>query len=269
MQELIELLTRHGLLLVFANVFLTQAGLPLPAVPVLVLGGALAAQGEFGYGALLLTALAAALAGDIPWFYAGRRYGHRVLRTLCRVAIEPDSCVKQTESTFERWGAPSLLVAKYIPGFATVAPPLAGAMHLGFASFLVFSAIGALLWIGLPVVLGALFHDEVEHAIAWLSELGGGALVLVGALAAAYVTVKAVQRWLFLRMLRSARIGVDDLRERLRLDEPPVLVDVRSRAMRRIDPRRIPGAIAVDDVADVAAALSGISPEHDIVIYCS
>lgn len=268
MHELIELLTRHGLLLVFWNVFLTQAGLPLPAVPVLVLGGALAAQGEFGYGALVLTALAGALAGDIPWFYAGRRHGHRVLRTLCRVAIEPDSCVKQTESIFGRWGAPSLLVAKFIPGFATVAPPLAGAMRLAFTPFLAFSAVGALLWIALPVALGALFHDEVERALAWLSELGSGALMLIGALAAAYVTVKAVQRWLFLRMLRTARIGVDGLQEMLQLDEPPVVVDVRSDAMRRIDPRRIPGAVAVD-LGDVSAALPGIPPDRDIVIYCS
>ena len=136
MFELTELLARHGLLLVFVNVLLTQAGIPLPAVPILVVAGALAAQGEFTYTALLLTAISAALLGDIPWYYAGRRYGHRVLRTLCRIAIEPDSCVKQTESIFERWGAPALLVAKYIPGFASVAPPLAGAMQLGFRPFL-------------------------------------------------------------------------------------------------------------------------------------
>ena len=145
MQDLNQLLAQHGLILVFANVLLTQAGIPLPAVPVLVVAGALAAQGEFSYTALLLTAVAAALLGDIPWFFAGRRYGHRVLRTLCRIAIEPDSCVKQTESIFERWGAPALLVAKYTPGFATVAPPLAGAMRLGFLSFLLFSTAGALL----------------------------------------------------------------------------------------------------------------------------
>lgn len=268
MHELIDLLTRHGLLLVFANVFLTQAGLPLPAVPVLVLGGALAAQGEFGYGALVLTALAAALAGDIPWFYAGRRYGHRVLRTLCRIAIEPDSCVQQTESTFSRWGAPSLLVAKYVPGFATVAPPLAGAMRLAFASFLAFSTVGALLWIALPVALGALFHDEVERALAWLSELGSGALMLIGALVAAYAAVKAVQRWLFLRMLRTARIDAGELGALLALEQPPVVVDVRSDAMRRIDPRRIPGAVAVD-IGNVAAALPGIPPDRDVIVYCS
>ncbi len=268
MHEMTELLAQHGLLLVFANVLLTQAGIPVPAVPMLVVAGALAAQGEFGYAALLLTALAATLAGDIPWYFAGRRYGHRVLRTLCRISIEPDSCVRQTESIFERWGAPSLIVAKYIPGFSTVAPPLAGAMQLGLPSFLLFSTLGALLWIAVPVALGAVFHTEVEWALGRLTELGSGALLMLGAVIAAYVALKAVQRYLFLRMLRAARMTVQELQELLRGEIPPVVVDVRSDAVRRLDPRRIPGAVAVN-MADVAAALPDIPPDRDVVVYCS
>ncbi len=268
MQNLIELLAQHGLLVVFANVLLTQAGLPLPAVPVLVIGGAFAAQGEFGYAALVFTATLAALLGDTPWYFAGRRYGHRVLRTLCRVAIEPDSCVKQTESIFERWGAPSLLVAKYIPGFATVAPPLAGAMRLPLLPFLLFSTAGALLWVVLPVALGALFRDEVGRALERLSDLGGGALLLLAALLAGYAAIKLTQRWLFLRMLRSVRVGVPELVTMLGGGAPPVVVDVRSDAVRRLDPRRIPGAVAIN-IEDVASALPGIPPDRDVVVYCS
>lgn len=268
MQEIVTLLAEHGLLLVFANVLLTQAGLPLPAVPVLVVAGAFAAQGEFGFGALLLTALLAALGGDIPWYFAGRRYGHGVLRTLCRVAIEPDSCVKQTESIFERWGAPSLLVAKYVPGFATVAPPLAGAMRLGILPFILFSTAGALLWIALPVALGALFHAEVERALSWLADMGSGALMLLGAAAAIYGGIKIMQRYLFLNMLRSVRVSVEELRDMLDSDQPPVVVDVRSAAVRRLDGRRIPGAIAVD-LDDAATALPDIPHDRDVVVYCS
>src|SRR3990172_1263544 len=110
------LLAQHGLALVFANVFLTQAGVPLPAIPMLVVAGAFIQEGQMSAAGVLTVTVAASLLGDTLWFAAGRRHGHRVLRTLCRVAIEPDSCVKQTESIFERWGAPSLLVAKYIPG---------------------------------------------------------------------------------------------------------------------------------------------------------
>lgn len=268
MEEITGLLAQHGLLIVFANVLLTQAGIPVPAVPMLVVAGALAAQGEFAYTAVLLTALVATLAGDIPWYFAGKRYGHRVLRTLCRISIEPDSCVKQTESIFERWGAPSLIVAKYIPGFATVAPPLAGAMRLGLPSFLMFSTLGAVLWIALPVALGAAFHTEVEWALERLTELGSGALLTLGALLVLYAGIKAVQRYTFLRMLRAARITVQELRELLRGEIPPVVVDVRSDAVRRLDPRRIPGAVAVD-MADVAAALPDILPDRDVVVYCS
>lgn len=268
MHELTGLLAQHGLLLVFANVLLTQAGVPVPAVPILVVAGALAAQGEFGYTALLLVAMAAALLGDIPWYFAGRRYGHRVLRTLCRIAIEPDSCVKQTENIFDRWGASSLLVSKYIPGFATVAPPLAGAMRLGLWPFLLFSAAGALLWAAAPVVIGAVFHAEVEWALEWFSELGSGALLVLGTVAAAYVAMKGVQRYLFLRMLRAARVTVAELRELLQGQEPPVVIDVRSAAVRGIDPRRIPGAIAVN-LEDAAAALPGLPPDRDVVVYCS
>lgn len=268
MQDLNHLLTQHGLLLVFANVLLTQAGIPLPAVPVLVVAGALAAQGEFGYTALLLTAIAAALLGDVPWFFAGRRYGHRVLRTLCRIAIEPDSCVKQTESIFDRWGAPALLVAKYIPGFATVAPPLAGAMRLGFPSFLLFSAIGALLWAILPVALGAVFHAEIEWALDRLADLGSGALLLIGTAVLLYAGLKFVERYLFLRMLRTARITVIELQEMMQGEMPPVVVDVRSAAVRRLDPRHIPGAVPVN-LDEAAAALREIPPDRDVVVYCS
>ena len=268
MHELMELLTRHGLLLVFVNVLLTQAGLPVPAIPMLVVAGALAAQGEFGYAALLLTALGAALAGDIPWYFAGRRYGHRILRALCRVAIEPDSCVKQTETIFERWGAPSLIVAKYVPGFATVAPPLAGAMQLSFRAFLLFSTLGALLWVAVPVMLGAVFSVEVERALQWLSELGSGALMLMGALIIVYAGIKLTQRYLFLRMLRAARMTVTELRELLQGALPPVVIDVRSAAVRKLDPRRIPGAIGVN-LDDAAIALQWVLPDRDVVVYCS
>lgn len=268
MQDLNHLLTQHGLLLVFVNVLLTQAGIPLPAVPVLVVAGALAAQGDFTFTALLVTAVGAALLGDIPWYFAGRRYGHRVLRTLCRIAIEPDSCVKQTESIFERWGAPSLLVAKYVPGFATVAPPLAGAMRLGFRPFLLFSALGALLWAAAPVLVGAVFRAEVEWALERISDLGGRALLLIVAVIAVYAGIKAAERYFFLRMLRTVRVSVAELREMIQGATPPVIVDVRSATVRRLDPRHIPGSLPVS-LEDAAAALPDIPPDRDVVVYCS
>src|SRR4051812_14325917 len=120
MEALRQLLAQHGLTLVFLNVLAAQIGLPIPALPMLIVAGALLAEGTMHVLPLALTVIVASLLGDFPWYLAGRRYGYRILRTLCRISIEPDSCVKQTENIFSRWGAPSLLVAKYVPGFSTV-----------------------------------------------------------------------------------------------------------------------------------------------------
>ena len=268
MEELTGLLTRHGLVFVFSNVLVTQAGVPVPAIPILIVAGAFVAQGQIEPVALILVTVAASLIGDTLWYFAGRRYGYRVLRTLCRVSIEPDTCVKQTENIFERWGAPSLMLAKYVPGFSTVAPPLAGAMRVGLAAFLAYSAIAAVLWAGLPVALGAIFHAEVERALAWLEGLGTGAVMVIVGAVVLYIGVKAVQRYLLIRFLRMVRISVDELRALLRQEAKPVVLDVRSAAARRLDPRRIPGTIAVN-IETPQLALVAVPPDRDVVVYCS
>jgi len=268
MDEMTGLLAQHGLVLVFANVLLTQTGVPLPAVPLLIVAGAFVAQGQIALFPLILVSVAASLIGDALWYVAGRLYGYRILRTLCRVSIEPDSCVKQTETVFERWGAPSLMIAKYVPGFSTIAPPLAGTMRVGFPSFLGYSAVAALLWAGLPIALGAIFSTEVERALKWLEGMGTGAAVVIATVVALYVGVKLAQRYLLIRFLRMARINVEELRKLLGQVEKPVVLDVRSATARKLYPRRIPGAIWVDIVAP-QAALIAVPPDRDVVVYCS
>lgn len=268
MEEMTALLARHGLMLVFVNVLLTQSGVPVPSMPMLIVAGAFVAQGQMSLAALAFATVAASLIGDTMWYLAGRRYGYRILRTLCRVAIEPDSCVKQTENIFERWGAPSLMIAKYIPGFSTVAPPLAGTMQLGFPPFLAYSAIGALLWAGLPIVLGIVFSTQVELALAWLEGMGTGALAVIAAVVVFYVLAKTFERFLLIRFLRMVRIGVPELRGLLNEGSKPLVLDVRSRTARKLDPRRIPGAVAVDiDTPELAVV--AVPPDRDVVVYCS
>ena len=268
MEEMTGLLAQHGLVLVFVNVLLTQSGVPVPSVPILVVAGAFVTQGQIALAPLVLVSVMASLIGDTLWYAAGRRYGYRILRTLCRVAIEPDSCVKQTENIFERWGAPSLMLAKYVPGFSTIAPPLAGTMRVGLPSFLGYSAVAALLWAGLPIALGAIFHAEVERALAWLESMGSGAAVVIALIVLAYVAVKTVQRYLMIRFLRMVRIGAKELRELMERDTKPVILDVRSAMARKLDPRRIPGAIWVD-IAAPQVALVSVPPDRDVVVYCS
>lgn len=268
MEEMSGLLAQHGLLLVFANVLLTQLGVPLPAVPVLAVAGAFVAEGRIALAPLILATVVASLVGDTLWYFAGRRHGYRVLRTLCRLAIEPDSCVKQTETIFERWGAPSLMLAKYIPGFSTVAPPLSGAMRVGLPAFLAYSVVAAVLWAGLPIALGAAFHAEVERALEWIASMGAGALAVLVAVVVSYAGIKMLQRYMLIRFLRMVRISVDELRDRLGQDAKPVVLDVRSATARNLDPRRVPGAIWVD-IAAPLAALATVLPDQDVVVYCS
>jgi membrane protein DedA with SNARE-associated domain len=268
MEEMTGLLVQHGLALVFANVLLTQGGAPVPATPMLVLAGALVARGDLAFGPVLGVAVAATLLGNIPWYLAGRRYGYPILRTLCRISLEPDSCVRRTEGIFGRWGALSLIVGKYIPGFATIAPPLAGAMKLGFPRFLAYTAISALLWAIVPVLAGLVFHAEIEWLLASLEGMGVGALILSASVVAFYVAVKSIERYLLIRFLRMARISADELRDLMRQDSKPVVLDVRSATARKLDPRRIPGAIPVD-IAAPQASLVAVPPDRDVIVYCS
>ena len=268
MDALTGLLAQHGLALVFANVLVAQLGLPIPALPMLVVAGALVADGTLALPSLIAAVVIASLMGDTPWYLAGRRYGYRILRTLCRISIEPDTCVKQTESIFRRWGAPSLIVAKYIPGFSTVAPPLAGTMRVGVGRFIAYSAAAALLWAALPVAGGFFFRTEVEWLLGTLEAMGAGAASVVAALVVAYVAVKTIQRWMLIRFLRMVRISVDDLRVMIDEGQEPVIFDVRSALAREAEPRRIPGAIAVE-LDEVERMLGHVPPGREVIVYCS
>ena len=268
MDALTQLLAQHGLAIVFANVVLAQLGLPLPAVPMLIVAGALVADGTINTAALAVVVVTASLFGDIPWYFAGRRYGYPVLRTLCRISIEPDSCVKQTERIFTRWGPPSLVVAKYIPGFSTVAPPLAGTMRVAFPRFLFYSALAALLWGAVPVLGGFFFRAEVEWLLLRLEDMGTGAAIALLLLVAAYVGIKSAERYALIRFLRLVRVGPGELREMIDRGDEPVILDVRSPAARSFEPRLIPGAI-VADLDAVEGVLVHVPPDRDVVVYCS
>src|SRR6266404_454584 len=165
MTYLFHLIEQYGLILVFANVLLTQLGAPLPSYPTLVITGAMLNRGDYSAPALLLTAVSASLIADLTWFTTGRRYGRKVMSTLCRISLSPDSCVRQTENHFARWGGLTLALGKFIPGLATIAPPLAGAMRIPWRSFLLLNGAGTALWAAAPIALGMLFHAQIERLV--------------------------------------------------------------------------------------------------------
>src|SRR5258706_5272539 len=201
-----RLVAEYGLALVCANVLLEQLGLPIPAVPTLVVAGGLAAEGELSPLAVFGVAFVACMIGDAVWYLAGRRYGRRVMKFLCRVSLSPDSCVRQTEFRFERWGRLALVLSKFIPGLSTIAPPLAGAMRLGWPSFLLLNSLGVVIWAGVAIGAGMAFHAQINEFIVRLEGLGTLAAEAVGALLGGYIALKWWEPRRLYTALRIARL---------------------------------------------------------------
>ena len=265
---MVDLLAQYGLALVFANVLLQQFGVPLPSVPTIIVAGALAADGRLSAPGVFAVAFVASMIGDTAWFLAGRRYGRRVMSMLCRISLSPDSCVRQTENHFDRWGGWTLVLGKFIPGLSTIAPPLAGAMHTRWPSFLLFNGGGVAMWVALPVAAGMLFHTQIDRLLAGMENLGTLALGLLLALLAAYMAFKWWERRRFYKTLRIARITARELRHLIDSGKKPAILDVRSRADRAVDGRVIPGALAFE-VDRIEELLERLPPDQDVIFYCT
>jgi membrane protein DedA with SNARE-associated domain/rhodanese-related sulfurtransferase len=258
----------YGLIAILAVVLVQQLGAPIPAWPVLMLAGAHAAIDPLYGASSVALATLASIAGSLPWFWAGGRYGHRVLRLTCRVSLSPAACVRQTETLFERYGPRALLAAKFVPGLAHVAPPIAGAFRLRITSFLLYFAAGSALGALVPLLLGLAFHGQIDSLIEWLSAVAGRALAVAVILVALYAAYRWLVRRQYLRTLRAARIGVAELKEMIGRGEAPIVLDVRSRTHRKLDARMIPGALPAD-VEDLDAVLARIAAAPHVVVYCA
>ena len=268
LNETSQFLIRHGLPLVFAAVFVEQMGLPIPALPLLLAAGALSAAGKFSFALGIAATVIACLIPDVFWFYLGRYRGNQVLNFLCRISLEPDSCVRRTQNVFTRYGMRGVVVAKFLPGMSTVAPPLAGMTGVPVGQFLFFDGLGALFDGSSLLYLGYLFSNQIEQIAAAISHVGGGALSLMVGLAVLYVTYKFWQRRRLLRELRMARITVAELRQKLEAGENPVILDLRSRAELERDPSIIQGAIhlVLDEIEE---RRHEFPHDRDIIVYCS
>jgi membrane protein DedA with SNARE-associated domain/rhodanese-related sulfurtransferase len=247
---------------------LNQIGLPVPVVPTLILAGTLAAKGDLPLLELFTIAIASCLIADSAWYWVGEKYGIRVLKTLCRISLEPDSCVNQTQGQFDRWGVNSLIVAKFVPGWSTIAPPLAGALRIGWLRFLVLSTLTAILWVGSGLLGGMVFKSQIEKLLIRLDRYGGMAVVGALVLFAGYIGYKWWERRRFYKMLRMARISVGELNELIQSGTQPLIIDVRSGTARELEPHRIPGAVAIS-LGDVDAHLKDLPRDRDIILYCT
>jgi membrane protein DedA with SNARE-associated domain/rhodanese-related sulfurtransferase len=267
MPNLVELLELYGILIVFAVVLIEQGGLPIPAFPILVVSGALAVTGAISWVACIAVAMAACLIADVFWFKAGRFYGTRILRLLCKISLSPDSCVSQTEDKFARFGPKSLIVSKFIPGFNIVASPMSGALGVSTGRFIGFSMAGSLLWSGTGVALGAYFHRSVDRLLMAMSTMGTMALLVVLALLGLFVLFKYVERRRFLHSMEIERISMAEFASLIEQGQQPIIIDARSLTAQQLD-AAIPGALpfAADDPQ---AFMAGLDKDRHIIVYCS
>src|SRR6202008_4625456 len=268
MHSTFEFLFKHGYVVLLAWVFAEQPALPIPSLPVVLAAGALAGTGHLSFWASLFFVAIAALSADSFWYALGRIKGIRILQFLCKISLEPDSCVRRTEGIFSKQGARSLLVAKFIPGLGTVAAPLAGIFHMRWLRFLLFDAFGSLLWAGSFLGLGYAFSGEIEHVAEHLASMGGWLLVLLGGVFAAYIAYKYVARRRFLRELRISRITVEELKEKIDSGEDLVIVDLRHSLDFEADPETIPGAFRMD-AKELEEKNDQLPRDSDVILYCT
>ncbi len=266
--EGLEFLVRHGYVVVFAVVLGEQLGLPLLGAPVLMAAGALAAAGRFSFPVALVLSIGACLVADFAWYQLGRRRGASVLTLLCKISLEPDSCVRRTEDVFVRHGARVLLVAKFVPGLNAVSPPLSGVSGMPLSRFLRYDTGGAFIWSALYMGVGYLFSAQLGMVAEALGRLGHGAAVVVGLALAAYIGGKYVQRRRFLRRLRMARMTPEELMTRMTAREPLLVVDLRSDVHIAGEGDRIPGALHVHP-DELERLHREIARDREIVLYCS
>jgi membrane protein DedA with SNARE-associated domain/rhodanese-related sulfurtransferase len=268
MNELSQFVVRHGYTLVFAWVFIEQAGLPVPSAPLLLAAGALAGTREMNLWIAITFATLAAVASDFIWFELGRRKGVRVLQLLCRISLEPDSCVRRTQVRFGKSGARVLLIAKFIPGLNAMAPPLSGIIRMDWRRFVLFDALGALIWSAAFMITGYVFSGELERIAARMAYLGEWLVVLVLAAFAGYVGWKYYNRRRFLRKLRIARITPEELKGKIDSGEDVIIVDLRHALDFEAQPETIPGALHMD-AAELEEAHDVIPRDREIVLFCA
>lgn len=263
-----HILLVYGYLLLFVWVLVEQVGVPLPATPALLAAGALSAEHQLSFAVALAAGVTACLISDTCWFFVGRRYGRRVLNVLCRLSLEPTTCVKRTQLSFGRRRHATLLLGKFVPGLASLTSPIAGQNGMAYAEFLLFDCMGAAIWVGTLLAAGRIFGDALKHnphLLAWVARFSG-ALLLAAILAV--LAGRMYRRRMILRQLVRSRLEPEELRNQLDAGEEVYIVDLRHPLEQLTDPFTLPGALrfAPDELASRAHE---IPRDRDIILYCT
>jgi membrane protein DedA with SNARE-associated domain/rhodanese-related sulfurtransferase len=263
-----HVLLMYGYLLLFAWILVEQVGIPLPATPILIAAGALSAEHKISFPFALLVGVVASVTADSSWFLIGRRYGHHVLRILCRLSLEPTLCVRKTQDSFGRRRAVTLMIAKFVPGLATLAPPVAGQNGMAFGRFLFFDGIGATLWVGALLSVGRLFGDALKRDPSLLNWVGRFSALLLFLGILVFFVARLLRRQRFIKALVKARLEPEELKRQLDAGEPVFIVDLRHPLELLPDPFVLPGALHFSPDA-LTARIHEIPRDRDIVLYCT
>jgi membrane protein DedA with SNARE-associated domain/rhodanese-related sulfurtransferase len=265
MNETAEFVIRHGYAVLFYWILAEQAALPIPSFPLLMVCGALARTGHLRAEPVVFLGVLACLIADSAWFQLGRSRGTRILGFLCRIALEPDSCVRQTENGFVRYGVRFLVVSKFVPGMNALAAPLAGSARVGWGQFLLFDAMGAAVYISSWGTVGYLFGDQLEAIGLVVGRAGFRLFLTIVAISGGWIAWKYFQRRRLFNKLAMARIKVTELQRMLHAGEDVVVIDVRG--MANAD-GPIPGAIRIP-LSELAARHDEVPRDRDVVLFCS
>lgn len=252
----------YGLWVVFACVLMDQGGLPTPAYPPIILAASVAVENGWALAEILLVATIAAVLADLFWYMCGRRYGATMLRLMCKISLSPDSCVGTTRRVYGRWGASSLVVAKFVPGLAAISTTLAGESRIHLGRFVIYDCIGAALWASGAIALGVVFRDAVGAALATLDRFGGYALLLFALVLVLFIAFKWRNRRQFLAQIQMPRLSPEELELLMRQKSDLTILDMRS-AYQRTHVGWIPGSIHVVDIEVLQPRVSS-----QVVVYC-
>jgi membrane protein DedA with SNARE-associated domain/rhodanese-related sulfurtransferase len=268
MTEMLQFVVLHGYAMVFAWVFVEQAGLPVPSAPLLLAAGALSGMHQMNLGVVLALGALGCMASDSMWYEIGRLRGVRVLQFLCKISLEPDSCVRRTQISFTRNGPRVLMGAKFIPGLGAMSAPLAGIIKMGWRKFLLYDAVGALAWVGTYVLTGFIFSKQLDVVAQNAAHMGESLLVILIGGFGGYILYKYYNREKFLNKLKIARISPEELKEKLDAGEDVLVVDLRHTLDFEANPETIPGALHVD-AAELEEAYEVIPRDREIVLFCA
>jgi membrane protein DedA with SNARE-associated domain len=258
----------YGYLLVFVWVVGEQAGLPVPVAPLLLTCGALAGQHHMSLWMTILAAALGSLLSDTAWYYIGKRRGLTVLRLLCKISLEPDTCVRQTEAKFAKFGPRTLLFAKFVPGLNTAAAPLSAVVGTPYPRFAPYAFTGAAIWAAAFTLAGFFFTKQINHITNGLQVLGSWTLLLFIGAFIAYIGYRYYDRVRFLNQVKGDRITPEELKVKLQLGEPVMIIDLRHPLDLLPDPNTLPNALRISP-EELEDRHGEIARDREVVLFCT